>query len=296
MERFFENKIFANLSLLLTAMIWGYGFIGVRIAGDAGMSAELMLVCRFAISSVLLLLIYRKKVLAYTKTELIYGVITGVFLFLPFYFQTLGMRFTSNSNSAFLTALYVLAVPFLEWLAFRKRPTIRIFICSVLAMAGVGILTGAGSAFSLNLGDWLVFLSSLLFAAHIVCIGLAAKKCSVEKLLFLQIAVAGVLGLVSYAVSLFTSGQGAVNWPSALPAVLFLGIFSTTLTYFIQTSAQRFASPSAVTIFLSTEALFATTFSVLLGYEGLTVSLAAGGALMMFAVIAVDLRLSKKKA
>ncbi len=285
-----KNRHIANICLLLTAVIWGSGFIGVRFAGNSGFTPELILFSRFAVASLTSFLIFRKKIRGFTKAELIYGTLTGFLLFTAFYFQTIGIRNTTTSNNAFLTSVCVIVVPFFEWLVFKKRPRPMVFASALIAITGVYILTGAGGLKALNLGDIQTLTGSMLFSCHILFLSIAVKKVDTVKLLFLQVASCTVFSAAAVA------ALGGLLLPQDIDVlrgtlcVVYLGIFSTCLAFLMQTAAQKISSPTTVTVILSTEALFASIFSVAIGDEPLTSSLIIGGIIIMSAVLLLSKR------
>ena len=137
-------------------------------------------------------------------------------------------------------------------------------------------------------------LCALLFALHITSLGRLSPEDDVLRVNLVQLSVAAV---VSVAVFLITDLHAveAVNWNLGLPAVVYLGLFSTCLCYFLQTTAQKYTSPSQAGVLLSAEGLFGSLFSVLLGMEPLTVNLAVGGLIILAAVIGMELSPRKKQ-
>ena len=100
-------------ALLLTALIWGSGFIGVNYSLSCGFPPGLLNMCRFLLGAFVLLIIINKNLKHITAAEFKTGVIAGVLLFLGFLFQTLGMQTIEVSSNALLTATNLLMVPFI---------------------------------------------------------------------------------------------------------------------------------------------------------------------------------------
>lgn len=141
-------------------------------------------------------------------------------------------------------------------------------------------------------GDTITLMGAIAFAFHTVSLGVFARKINSRVLTFLQIATAAVLSLIVFIVadrdlSAFASTKG-------LLAVLYLAIFSTCIAYFIQTLCQQYASPSKTSIIISTESLFGTTLSVLLGFELFTYNLIIGGLAIFLSVIIIETNIFSK--
>ena len=117
----------ADMSLVLVALLWGMGFIAVQFSIKSNLPIPLILGLRFAIGAVVIFAFSAKKIFTTTKKELIAGVGAGLILFFSFFVQTLGQSKTSVSNSAFITAIYVVLVPFIIWAVTKKAPKLKMF-------------------------------------------------------------------------------------------------------------------------------------------------------------------------
>ncbi len=291
-----KSKV-ADLSLALTAIIWGSGFIASQYAIDSNMSTSLILLLRFSISSIVLFTLFFKKIITINKQEFKYGAITGTILFLAFYTQTLGLKFTTPSNNAFITATYVIMVPFITLILFKKKLKKKFLFLPFFTFLGVAILsysTDKGLIFSK--GDIITLLCAFLFALHISYLDVVSKKVDVIKIAFLQFFISSVLSLIVFGV--FEGFKvGDINFIKGSVSILYLGLFSTCLCFSIQTFAQKYTTSSKVAIILSTESLFASLFSVLLEIEPFSKNLLIGGALILITVIIseTDLRFIYKK-
>lgn len=282
-----NQRAVATAALILTAVIWGSGFMANQMAIDAGFSSGLILLLRFFIAAAALLLVFRKKLFPMTKQELIYGGIAGFFMFCGFYTQTLGLMLTTPSNNGFYTALNVLMVPFIAWGFFKRRPPVKVFFSCALCLAGMYVLSNSGGAFSFNTGDFLTVLCAFFFACHIAYLGVCSDKVAAAKLTFLQMAFALGFSVVAFLAfdlkSVAQADFSAGVWP-----ILYIGIFSTCICFFLQTFAQSRTNSGTAAVILCTESLWCAVFSVLLGYEKATVHMALGGLIILVSVICVE--------
>ncbi|WZL81926.1 DMT family transporter [Vallitaleaceae bacterium 9-2] len=282
----------ADLMLLLVAIIWGSGFIATEYAINANMQPMLIMAFRFPIASIALLIGMRGRIKTIKKKEWIRGGIAGVILFLAFYFQTIGQSMTTVSNSAFITATNVVIVPFIVWGLTRKKPQIKTVILAIVTFLGVAVLTVSPEGkVALNIGDAYVMACAILFALHIAYLGIAVRESKAMTIAFIQITVAGIfslIGLVFQSPQTFTQ----VDYATGLPAVIYLGLFSTCLCYFLQTSAQKQTTASKAGIIMSMESLFGTLFSIAFGLELLTGKVVIGGMIILTAVILTEVKLN----
>ncbi len=136
----------ADLSLLIVAAMWGCTFLivqhAVRVLPPLAFNG-----IRFVGAAVLLALIitvfYRGQWRAVSIRMLLHACLLGLFLFLGYAFQTVGLLYTTTSNAGFITGLSVVLVPFLA-LILLKHPISRFtWLSALLAACGLYLLTFA---------------------------------------------------------------------------------------------------------------------------------------------------------
>lgn len=279
-----RNKL-ASLALLLTAAIWGTSFAVSQMALDEGLSPFQMMTCRFLISSILMIVMFWKEVKKIRIKEVKAGMAIGTFLFLGFAFQTFGLKYTTPSKNAFITATNVVMVPLIYWLIKKKRPDKYSLVGALLTIIGISLLTLEGS-FKVGLGDWLTLISAVAFALQIISIGYYAKKHLPIQLMTIQMLTNFVLSLVAL---LFT--QDAVSLTSkGWLTVLYLGIPSTTIAFLVQNIAQKYVSASKTAIILATESVFGTISSVIFIGESLNTKMIAGCVIIFVAIMITEVK------
>ncbi len=286
----FKKSLLADLSLLVVAFVWGGGFVAVKDALNT-LSPMLLMAFRFTIASAIIYVFFRKKIGAITKGDLKGGSIVGLMLFAAFALQTIGLQYTTASKQGFLTAIYVVFVPLLYWLFYRKAPAKKVFIASFLAIVGIGLIS-LDSGFSMNLGDGLTLGCAVFFALHILSIEFFSKDMNGFKLAFLQMAVAAVLCIV---MALLTEPVRLTLNQREWTAVLYLAVFSTFACFTIQTVAQRYTSSAHASLIMSLESVFAALLGVLLLGEVMTVKIIIGSVLVFAAILLIEVNWSKKK-
>ena len=273
----------------LTALIWGSGFIGVSISLSGGLTPLQIMTIRFFIGAVLLGIIFFKEIKNnITKEAVKAGSMIGVFLFIAFAFQTIGMSYTTASKNAFLTAINVVIVPFIGFVLY-KRPLDKYgIISSIIAILGIGILS-LEADFSINFGDFLTIICAFGFAFHIFFTGEFVKKHNAIVLTVVQFSVATVLSLIVQI--LFNEIKIEVQISSII-GVLYLGIFSTTVAFLLQTVCQKDVSETKSAIILSLESVFGSILSVIILHEVLTFRMVVGCLVIFCAIIISETKLS----
>ena len=276
------------MSLFATSIIWGGGFIFTAMALDSGMHPLVVMSLRFLIPSALMAVIINKKIFSVTLAELRCGLISGALIFVGFMAQTYGISLTTPANNAFITATNVIMVPYISWMFSKKHPGARSFVLTCTCFIGTVVLSWTpGFGLSFNTGDWLTLLCALLFACHISYLSIAATQVeNVARLNFIQLLTCGILSaaaVFTFDISLeFAARTGLIS-------VLYLGILSTGLCYFLQTWAQCYVSPSRAAVILSCEGMFGSLFSVMLGYDKPTLNLLIGGIIIILSVILIQI-------
>ncbi|MBQ8162551.1 MAG: DMT family transporter [Clostridia bacterium] len=274
----------ASLALVLTTVLWGLGFIAVQRSIQAGIPSLWILAARFLCASVLIFGIFHRKILGATKQALIHGSIAGVMLFFGFLLQTEGQGRTTVASTAFLTSTNVLMVPFFVWLMMGRRPRASMFLLCLVTMVGVVLISMEDSLeVQMNLGDWMVLLSAMMFAMHIAYLDFGCSRDDPVQTAFFQMLVCG---LISLLLALLRGEQitgdalRAGVWP-----VLYLGIFSSGVCYLLQTWGQTRVSAPEAGILLCLEGVFGSLFSWLFGMEQFRWTAGLGGLLVTASVM-----------
>ncbi len=287
-----RKKNQANLACLLTAMVWGGGFIATAAAlrtFDPGTT----LMLRFSGAAIVFWLICLVAKIRFNRACVKASVWSGVFLYSAFLLQTIGLRYTSTGMNAFLTAVNVVLVPYLVWIVFRKRPERRQFAASLLCLGGIGCLSLSSGSFSFNVGDGLSLGCAVLFAAQIIATERAAKTGNPMAVNAIQMSVAALLS--------FPYALGMETWPASVPAMAWGSIaysifIATTLAYMLQTWAQKYTDAASASVLLCTESLFANVFGWLLLGETKTPVMVLGGILIFLSVLLVEGVFHRKSA
>ncbi|WP_225048032.1 DMT family transporter [Lacticaseibacillus kribbianus] len=283
------TKTRANAMLGVAAIIWGSGYLFTKLATNAGMPAGLINGIRELIFAALAGLFFHRAVARMTRQDFLVGLIAGAINFLGFQLQTIGLAYTTPANNAFLTAIYVIFVPFICWLLFRERPDRKSYVAIAICVLGMAILTDVfGHGLSLHLGDLLTLASAVFYALQIVYFGTAPAESSPWALAFMLGVTQAVFGLVWSG--LFERGAYlAIDWRAGLWPVVVLGILSSFGAQTLQVVGQRFTDPTPAGLILMTESLFGSLFSVALGFEPFTLNLLVGGALILLALLVMQL-------
>lgn len=215
------------------------------------------------------------------------------FLFMGYGFQTMGLLYTTTSNTGFITGLSVVLVPFLSLALLKHAISRYTWFSAILAVAGLYLLTFTGSAFSLNKGDGLILLCAVAFALQVAYTGVYAPRYPALPLATLQLAFVGLFSIVA---SLLVDGTAPLAHSGALilkPDVLWALLISigptSAFAFWIQTACQKYTTPSRVAIIYATEPVFAVLTGLAFGGETLGISAGFGCLCILAAMLMAEL-------
>ncbi len=282
-----SHSFFGRLALLAAALIWGSSFFVMKNAVDQ-IPVYWLLAFRFSVGFVLLSLIFVRKWRLLSRQTLLHGGFLGVILALAYIVQTFGLTDTTPGKNAFLTAVYCVLAPFVNWLCFRARPSSWNWLAAVLCLVGIGLVSLSGD-FTIRMGDALTLLSGVVYAVQIVYISHYGEA---EDPILLTMLQFGTAALICWGMTLATGATSVALSMETMPELLYLAVFATTVAMLCQNVGQSVTPAAQSSILLSLESVFGVLFSVLFAHEALTPRLLSGFAVIFVAVIISETRLS----
>ncbi len=284
-----KASIIAGFGLLLAAFIWGVAFVVVKTALDV-IPPMYMLAFRFTIAAISLLIVFHKRIKKISGDLIINGMILGILLFMGYMLQTIGCKYTTAGKNAFLTTIYVVLVPFLNWLIFKWKPNPYCIAAAFLALLGIALLSLDGSL-RMNIGDILSILCGFAYAMHMVYIDKFTKIQDPILLTLLQVVF---VGLISWAAALLFEGSFpmGVLQADSIGSMLYLGLLSTMVCFLLQNVGQKYTQASTAALLLSMESVFGALSGVILLGERMNIKMIAGCIFIFIAVIMAETKLS----
>jgi drug/metabolite transporter (DMT)-like permease len=274
----------SELALIAIASIWGLTFVMVKDAIEE-LPTMAFLAYRFIPASLIVAVVFRRQLTRMPSGGWLAGAVMGAFLAGGYIFQTLGLEETTASNTGFITGLFVVLTPVLGAVFLRQRIPAVAWAAAGVAMVGLWLLSGAGTHFNTR-GDGLVLVCAFSLAAHILATASAVKRYDVGALLAIQL---GIVGLVSLAIGAIAGDLEAPQGATVWSALLVTSLIASALGFFVQTFAQQHAPPARTALILAAEPAFAGLFGWLLNDERLTATGWLGAALIMTAIVAVEI-------
>jgi drug/metabolite transporter (DMT)-like permease len=281
----------AELALAFCTLLWGSTFVVVKNSLDDS-SVFVFLALRFTLAGTCMAVFRPQVFRVLQRDEIFAGVRLGFFMFCGYAFQTAGLRYTTASNSGFITGSSVVLVPLILALFWGKRVTLWVYFGTIAAAAGLYFLTVPATGVAhLNRGDVLTFFAAMSYAVHIILVGDYAREHSAAALSVLQVLACAMMAWLT------ALGANAIRWqPMRLHSTsqLWIGIavcavFATAVAFSLQLWAQQFTTPSHAAIIFTLEPVFAVITSYLVLGERLGWRSIAGAALVLAGILAAEL-------
>ena len=277
-----STSTWAVLGLLGVTAAWGSTFFLLKDVVERVPVTD-FLAARFALAAVAVWLLAPRCVALLTPAERRSGVLLGIVYGGGQLLQTIGLQYTSASVSGFVTGMYVVFTPLLGAVLLRARIGRTVWIAVALATAGLAALSLQG--FAIGGGEALTLASAVLYAAHIVGLGVWSSGRNALGLTVVQLltitAVCGV-GAVPGGIELPSTGG---DWLS----LVYMALVAGALALVVQTWAQAHLTATRAAIIMTMEPVWAGLFAVLLGGERLGPRVVLGGGLVLAAMYLVEL-------
>lgn len=283
-----ENKknmqVRADLMMLVVTMLWGSSYLFIKIGLHTIQDFNLIAL-RFSIAFIFAGAVFYKRLKHVDVKTVQYGALLGFLIFLALSVVTLGINYTTISNTGFIFSLTVVFVPLLLAIFFKKIPDAKVVVGIILAVIGIGFLT-LNDGISLNKGDILITVGALFYALHIIVTGKVAKHVDSINLGVIQLGFAGVFGFI---VSFIFETPKFPSTTEAWGAILALGILCSAIGFIGQTIAQKYTTPTRTGLIFSLEPVFAALFAFIFVSEVLSAKGYFGAALILIGIFATKL-------
>lgn len=274
--------LLATLTLLAMTACWGSTFFLIHDLLDRVPAVDFLAI-RFAIASAAMLLVAPRAVARLTPELRRHAVVLGCLYGVAQILQTIGLAHTPASVSGFITGMYVVCTPLLAAAILRTRINGLTWGAVLLAVGGLGVLTLQG--FSVGYGETLTLVAAILYALHIVGLGAWSRPADAIGMSIVQCLVITVICCAAAVPDGLTLPHRAGDWL----AVVYMAIFAGAAALLGQTWAQAHLPPTRSAIIMSMEPVFAAFFAVLLGGESITARMVVGGAMVLTAMLVVEL-------
>ncbi len=295
-----KKKILGSIMLFAATIIWGSAFVSQDIAGDLLPPFTFQaLRCALAVIGLIPVIAIFDRFQADSKTFIqrwlnkrlwLAGVLCGVPLFLACNLQQFGLTAdTSAGKSGFLTAMYIIIVPIIG-LFRKKKLSFMVPVSVAIAVAGLYFLSFMDTA-SISVGDLLTLCCALMFAIQITFVDIFAPSVDALRLNTIQALVCTVLSGIFAIITEQTTPQNILS--CAIP-IAHTGLLSMGMAYALQIIGQKHLEPTASSLIMSMESVFAVLFQMLILQKFLQPQEIIGCILVFVAVILSQVEFKKK--
>ncbi len=263
-----------KILLVASGVAWGLTFPAIKLALN-DLSVFQFIFVRFSLALPLMVVISRPKL---TRLSILTGFVSLVALAL----QVGGMKFTTATNSGFITGMYAVFTPMVAFFLLRSKPSRRDVISLSLSMVGLALLTNL--TMNLNLGDLLTLISAFLWAVQIVLVTMCTKDSDPMSIAFAQSVVmaAGSAPLAALdSVPRFSIVSAG--------AVVYTAVFGTVFGLWAQAEGQRYVPPEVAAIAYLVEPVVAAVSSAAILGERLSPQGILGAILILVGIALASL-------
>ena len=264
---FVKGVFFMNVA----SCLFGTNQVVIKQVADAGVDDFTQMFLRFAVAAVPLVPFIYQGAKSGNRVELVKGAThLGTILAVGYFLQIIGLEGTTSAKGALTSTFTVLSVPVFAALAGQKVPWFT-WPASVVAIAGVGLLTG-GDGSEFVAGDAVCILSAVIFGYHTLTSSRYARLFEDQELPFISLqigVVAAESGLWKLGEMWYRGFDGttfvshSVDVASALPwpALLWMGLATTSFTLWIEFLALKNVSASTCALIYTAEPLWGALFA-----------------------------------
>lgn len=283
---FFRHFSRQEAALLGVTVLWGGTFF-VMHAAMAHSGPLFFVGLRFVVAGLVTMLVFRRLMAGITQAEILAGSAIGASICVAYALLGQGLQSIEASKSAFLTALYVPAVPLLQWLLTGRAPHPMAWLGIGLAFIGLLLVSNPGVAagFALGVGEAATIAGAVVIALEILLIGKYAGQVNVQRVTAIQLLVAGLCAFA--AMPLAGEAVPGFSW-LLIGSAVGLGLVSA-LIHLTMNWAQQSVSPTRATLIYATDPIWAGIIGRIAG-DRLPATALLGAAFIVAGILASELR------
>ncbi len=270
--------------LLVVTFIWGVTFPVIKEV-FLYLSPTVFLSFRFLITVAVMAPFIFRKLKKLKRSQINYGIVAGIFLFLAYYLQTVGLKYTEPALSGIITGIYVVFIPVISYFYIRRKVMKVEIFSSVFAFAGLVIMSYTSiTNISVQIGNIMTFIAAFFYSFQLVYVSKHAKEIDPIMFSFIQIVMVAIL---STAMIPANPVPAILNYYSAI-VLIFTAVFATFIAMYIYVKALSWMNVTKVGVILIGEPIFAVLTSVYLYGEKLSMLTVAGMSIMIASMIVIS--------
>lgn len=305
--KFTKTQLKGMVLLLGCALFWGSAFIVQDICSGYPFALTTL---RFSLGAIIMLpvLLISNKLRARSKEDAIIlketqkktvkgGIICGMVLALSATLQQVGFALgTSAGKAGVLSGLYMIFIPFALFFLFKRKLSLNVWIAAVLAVVGTFLISFSGAS-EFCLGDVIMIISAVSYTAHVILVDKFVAKGDGFMLSQLQLIFCALTSAVPFIIVNLIGYEVLTMeiFLFLLPYLFFIAFFSCVGAYTLQILGQKYTPPTAASIIMSLESVFALVFSAIILGETFTLSAGIGIVVMLMAIFLSQVNIFEKR-
>ncbi|MHA2203221.1 MAG: DMT family transporter [Candidatus Hodarchaeales archaeon] len=289
----------AQIALLISSFLWGISPIVVEIILEVSTPLDIMTL-RFGIavlvSSLLLPIIKARNGLSLLKNRKI--MVIGFLIAMGYLTSTMGQDLTTAGLATLLSTSYIIIVPFLSWRIESTSLSKGILTVATMASVGIFLISFNGEITNLSntngIGVVLLLIAASVWGLNIVLSSqliaeIKFKNGQHDPLSFLYATLVYTF-IPLFILSILTKPPSLSSLGYTLPFLIFLGIFSTIVTFGLHNWALSRLGSVKTTFYLLLQIIVPFGFELLFGVFTYSPWIIAGIFLVLFSMVLLEFK------
>lgn len=277
-----DKRVYLFVLLFIGVLSISFSAILIRMSES---SPIVISTYRLGLSSLFLLPFFifkRKKV---DGRDIVFFILSGIFLAFHFYTWITSLKFTSIMSSTVLVTTNPIFVSILSYLFFKKRLKTKTLLAIFLSILGISFMSYGGK-FSTNIkGNSLALIGAIFASLYIVTNYYLRKKYDLINIVFRVYSISFTVLLI---ISLILK-ENLIFLPRREYLILFLiAIFPQVIGHSIFNFALKFLSPIFISLTILGEPIGATLLGTIFFNEIPKSLEILGGVLIILAILISD--------
>lgn len=269
--------------LFINAILWGSSYVWSKMLLGYMPRFSILAVCAAA-GLIVTTAVFFSCLKRITAAAFLASLAVSGFSIASNTFCMLALQYTSSSNTAFIVQLSVVMTPLVMAVVEKRMPRARVITASILALAGVFLLTADVGSLRLKAGDILALCNALFFTLYLAGQKIISTKVSPAHFTFVQHTVNFAAFLT---LSVFLE-RGSMDFGVLADVKILLLLAASSLvviiTTLVQSASIKYVRPERAAIIYTTEpvttaflasALLGETFGGLRAVSGCVLILSA---------------------
>lgn len=275
---FKKSAMFGVTVLLLASFLWGTTFVsGKVLVTDLSVSSILfyrVIICCLVTAIVFPNFLKSELLNAFKSKDIAIFSIVGA---LATIIQTEALRFSSASNVAFLSSMFVVFVPIIDFAFYGKKLKNIFYFAVFLSIVGIYLISyGFTVPSGFGLGNLFALLSAIGYAYYFILLEKIPKNFSSPTIIFHFFLTMGVM---CFVLCFFTGGFGSIQTlfrPIVFLNIVSLAVIGGIIPYMLMVIGQKIIAPHFASLIYNFEPVFATILACIVLNESFHLSAILG--------------------